>query len=469
MRRIAKHSVPLLLLVSMFIPLSVSSSYSQEKSQEGKAKLEEAKAEMADILSPETYSKAKAAYDEAMKKTQKGESLDKIRKLLDESINYSNTAIRNSELARVTFKDVLPAREKALEAKAPSLAQEEWQNADSKFYEATNALERGDANNAKRKGSEARDLFSTAELLAIKEAIIGETGRYLSELENEKVNDYAPRTFAKAREHFVKADNLLDKNRYNKSEAESLNNVALYEAKHAKSLTDRIRKTEKEKTSQEMVYLDFEDKLIAIGEEIDLSLRFDKGVSPQVDNLRQQLASLKQERDKLSSELAILQKEYAGTQEVGQTMKEQLEVQRVKKERLDKISALFKTDEATILQEGNKVIIRLIGFTFPSGTATVEPKYFPILNKVQKAVSGFPYSRVNIEGHTDALGDDNFNEQLSQKRADAIRTYLVANLTADPSNIIAIGYGEKKPIASNETIEGRALNRRIDVVLIPKN
>jgi outer membrane protein OmpA-like peptidoglycan-associated protein len=464
-----KKLVPFVLLFGISTLLFVSTAFPQEMLQESKENLEKAKAEMADVLSPETLEKAQAAYDEAVKKTQKGESLDKIRKLIEESINHSNMAIRNSELARVTFKDVLPAREKALKADAPSLAPEEWKNADSKFYEAANALERGNANDGKRKGSEARDLFSTAELLAIKEAIIGETGRYLSALEKENVNDYAPKTFAKAREYFTKADDLLDRDRYKKSEAESLNSVALYEAKHAKNLTDRIRKIDREKTSQEMIHLDFEDKLIAIGEEIDLSLRFDKGVSSQVDQLRQQISSLKEERDKLAGELADLRQEYAGTQEVGQTMKEQLEAQRVKKERLDKINALFKTDEATILQEGNKVIIRLIGFTFPSGTATVEPKYFPILNKVQKAVSGFPYSRVNIEGHTDALGDDNFNEQLSQKRADAIRTYLVANLTADPSNIIAIGYGEKKPIASNETNEGRALNRRIDVVLIPKN
>jgi outer membrane protein OmpA-like peptidoglycan-associated protein len=108
-------------------------------------------------------------------------------------------------------------------------------------------------------------------------------------------------------------------------------------------------------------------------------------------------------------------------------------------------------------------------FTFPSGTANVESQYYPLLTKVQKAVSEFPSSRVYIEGHTDSKGDDGFNEQLSQKRAEAIRTYLVANLGIDPTNIVALGYGEKKPIASNETNDGRALNRRVDVVMNPRN
>ena len=64
-------------------------------------------------------------------------------------------------------------------------------------------------------------------------------------------------------------------------------------------------------------------------------------------------------------------------------------------------------------------------------------------------------------------GSDEVNEHLSQKRAEAVREYLVANRTLPYDRIVAVGYGSMRPLASNETIEGRAINRRIDVILKP--
>ncbi|MDB4308266.1 OmpA family protein, partial [Gammaproteobacteria bacterium] len=111
------------------------------------------------------------------------------------------------------------------------------------------------------------------------------------------------------------------------------------------------------------------------------------------------------------------------------------------------------------------MIMRLIGLSFPVGSATIQTEYFGILRQVQEAISIFPNSPIVIEGHTDAQGADNLNMQLSQERADAVRQYLIANLGLDPKRVQAIGYGKNRPIASNETTEGRAQNRRIDVVI----
>ena len=66
-----------------------------------------------------------------------------------------------------------------------------------------------------------------------------------------------------------------------------------------------------------------------------------------------------------------------------------------------------------------------------------------------------------------STGSDGVNEHLSQKRAEAVREYLVANRTLPYDRIVAVGYGSMRPLASNETIEGRAINRRIDVILKP--
>ena len=69
---------------------------------------------------------------------------------------------------------------------------------------------------------------------------------------------------------------------------------------------------------------------------------------------------------------------------------------------------------------------------------------------------------VVIEGYTDSSGDAAFNQQLSEKRAEAVKAELVAN-GADPDKITTVGYGESKPIADNVTREGRAKNRRVEI------
>jgi len=131
------------------------------------------------------------------------------------------------------------------------------------------------------------------------------------------------------------------------------------------------------------------------------------------------------------------------------------------------VEKLFARDEANVLRKGNDIIIRLIGLSFPVGRSTIQPQSFAVLSKLQEAIRLFPDCKLGIEGHTDSHGGDAMNLQLSQERAQSVRQYLIANMGIDVSKITATGYGETKPIATNETKEGRARNRRIDVVIHP--
>jgi outer membrane protein OmpA-like peptidoglycan-associated protein len=87
------------------------------------------------------------------------------------------------------------------------------------------------------------------------------------------------------------------------------------------------------------------------------------------------------------------------------------------------------------------------------------------LTKIQSALRIFPSAKVTVEGHTDSVGDPDLNHRLSLQRAEAVRSYIVANMPADADRISAVGYGESVPLASNETADGRAKNRRIDIRL----
>jgi OmpA-OmpF porin, OOP family len=87
------------------------------------------------------------------------------------------------------------------------------------------------------------------------------------------------------------------------------------------------------------------------------------------------------------------------------------------------------------------------------------------MGKVREALKLFPDAPIVVEGHTDANGSDSNNLILSQDRADAVKQYLVANAGVNPEKISSIGYGEARPVSTNETAEGRTRNRRIDLVL----
>jgi outer membrane protein OmpA-like peptidoglycan-associated protein len=139
----------------------------------------------------------------------------------------------------------------------------------------------------------------------------------------------------------------------------------------------------------------------------------------------------------------------------------------------------------TALYEGEdeeeNVSIDMIGNKFRSGKkAVVNNIYFdyrsyhlvetsvPVLEEIRTTLTKYPSLKIEIAGHTDNTGNDAANLLLSQKRAEAVRTYLVEH-GVDRDRLIAKGYGAKLPLASNDDEkDGRELNRRIEIVALEK-
>lgn len=105
--------------------------------------------------------------------------------------------------------------------------------------------------------------------------------------------------------------------------------------------------------------------------------------------------------------------------------------------------------------------IRLEGVNFDFDSANLTAESVDILGRVVESLSNQPKLEVEIAGHTDALGSDAYNQSLSQQRTESVRKHLVSK-GIDPARLTANGYGESQPVASNDTAEGRALNRRVE-------
>jgi OOP family OmpA-OmpF porin len=105
----------------------------------------------------------------------------------------------------------------------------------------------------------------------------------------------------------------------------------------------------------------------------------------------------------------------------------------------------------------------LDGILFESGRATLQAESAPRLDRVVEYMTHMTSVRIRIAGHTDNVGDPRRNQALSEARAQAVREYLVTH-GIDGSRVEAVGYGDTQPVASNDTEEGRAQNRRIEAI-----
>jgi OOP family OmpA-OmpF porin len=169
----------------------------------------------------------------------------------------------------------------------------------------------------------------------------------------------------------------------------------------------------------------------------------------------------------MQTQIAALESDLGGVSEERAAMQARMDAEAQVRAQFAQVENTFSRKEAQVYRQGNQLLLRMVGLNFESGKSTIRPEYFGILTKVQNAIKVFPGCKVVVEGHTDSHGSDELNQKLSQERASAVKQYLLANMDLSPSSIEAIGFGETKPIASNETPEGRVKNRRIDLVITP--
>jgi outer membrane protein OmpA-like peptidoglycan-associated protein len=437
----------------------------QNDFEEVEGLLNRARDEGAELLSPKNLQAASDEYQKAVELRDKGKSLKDINKRLEKAKQVSQSVLNNIKLAEITFAKVLPEREKAIQAKAAEFVSEQWIKVEEEFRKAVVSLEDGKVKQAKSKVEQLVELFQDVELAAIKEDITGSAISHSTGIEKE-VSGISPRTFQKGLTKIEEAIGVLEVNRYAREDAEALIKEAEYNLRHSLSLKERI--LESKGKDMETILLDFEGDLERISEGLGMEMRFDGEIEDEIAKMVEMSTDLQLRNRELSSELYTLKEEMAESQELKESLQSRLDEEKRKRDRLNRVQGLFKTSEVKVFRDDlDNIVLRLVGFSFTTGSDTIDPGYFDLLSRVQEALNMFPQARVVIEGHTDSMGDERHNRALSQNRANAIHKYLVANLALDTSMVTAVGHGEERPIANNETEKGRTLNRRVDIVIMP--
>ncbi len=444
------------------------------------------------LLAPTRVSKAETSVKEARKQMESGGSEQLVRLSLESAIESLETAAASTAQTRERLQIVLDARAAALLAGAEQTNLPIWQKAERGLRDLAASIEVGRDAEVNGLREPLAQQYWAARRESLRDGLLANAKADVAAAQKAGCDQQFPMLMARARQAVSRAEAFLTQESLDECRIAAAE--ASRHAKHAIGQLNYLNDTKKSRTQIETMLLPYDDLLFEIALASGDTLDFSRGGAEAVKDFRKLYsriqAKLKAERDSLERatgrshesmerSLTEMQTRFADVQnqmiELEQRMRDmQMErdvaVSRLRKneltaQRVQLAQTAFDPGDAVVYQtmEGN-VIIHLYGVKFASGKSTVDRDQRAILKKAAEAISVFPGVGVTVEGHTDDDGSEEGNLELSQKRAEAVGKLLQEEVPQSVS-IQTIGKGESSPIASNKTARGKALNRRIDLVL----
>jgi len=482
--------------------------------------MDSAKVMEADVFAPSMWKKAQRRFEQSGEAVQLNKKQKSIDRYVSESRELAGNAIKATDVCKLSLQEYLPPRNKAREAGAHNLVPELYQKAELQFIKATAKVESGNVKSALKEADKSSPLFDIAELEAIRADILGMADRLIEKALADDAGKFALSTLDKARTVREKADAIVVADRYNREEAIVKAERAEYEARHASNIGLSVRSLKRNDQAWEKLILVYEIQMNRVGEAIDLEfLPFDDGPLAAADTLINYINSIKAEKQQLDADLENLRLTLSGqlraslaklkvtpsgddpvtlAQDIDRrisdllveksNLAEQMQVSQAElselsqehdamsselqdrvdqEEKFKRAKKMLNPSEGEILfNSSNDIVLRLSGLSFDIGKHDIKDEHIPLLKKVEEVIQMFPDSKLSIEGHTDASGDAAGNVTLSEKRAYAVMQYLRQSLLIPAGRISSIGFGADRPVASNQTTDGRAKNRRIDIIIM---
>jgi len=484
MTKFSKKTVLILVFQALAL-LASGAAYSQDAKErlfrQATGAFEVAKNKDARRLAPDTYASAMRSYQNAEKKFSQGRTVSSVQKdLAKATIGFEKAQII-ADLAAQKMGTMIKAQKDASGVKARQYSTRNWTRAQAYFRDAVSMLEDGRQKNALRRAAEATKIYRELELEAIKAEYLTDTRMLLAKADKMKAKRYAPITLRRAKDLLATAEIELTENRYDTDQPRSLAREAQYEAQHAIYLTEFLKNFKSRNRTQEQLILHWEKPLQEIAAAADMQAKLDQGYEAlvrhlvmyietggeQSQELGQQIAERDREIVALGDQVNELSEQLGGVANAQEALRRRLAAQEMLRQKVIQIESTFERFEARVFRDSNEIYIRLVGLSFNSGSSNINSANYGLLRKVENAIEIFPGGRVIIEGHTDSFGGDDQNFTLSEQRAESVRQYLLVQMGISPEKISSIGFGETKPVANNETPQGRAKNRRIDIRIVP--
>ena len=400
-----------------------------------------------DVLADKAYAQGHAYLADARQGLKDGEAKEAV--------------LKNAAIAKAFFQDAkkigLPRQDNAsriLEARASALAADVRTNAalvetladiDDDLKSETKQFSRA---LSPEDFSELQKRYLALEVRGVQYRELGGAKKAIAQAKADNAAKLAPKTLRNAELDYETGMNMIAQsprvpNLYSKSVHDAL--------KSATQLVDVMNVIKSGPGTPEKIAIQIVQQKRALGE-----------LSTNVGKLKANLETTQQ---------SLQQKEGALKRTEGalKTQEQQLAMAATQvkfQQAMEEARRTLPADDALVYQQGNTLVFRLKRVNFKSGTAIIPDASKPLIAKVDSIIRKLNVDTVMVQGHTDSVGSAETNKTLSTARASAVANYLYS--LGGRYKLMYVGYGESSPIASNETAEGRATNRRVDLVVSVK-
>lgn len=440
------------------------------------------------LFAPRHFSRAQSAFDEARSLQDRERDRNLIRIKLQLCLDEAAAARDVAVDARREFQTLVAARSAAQTEGAPDHSPDAWRRAEEKLRGLFREFERNPKFSGAAEAEQITGIYLAARRDALRVRILGTARERLAQMDKKGGAKNVPALVLRTEQAISRAEAAIAQENLDLARVEAA--AAARAANHALALMDYIDAARRQKPEWEHALLPYDDLLQEVAGWLGGSLDFSRGglvtrnqfqelIRLREDSLREALADQSEQQRALEQSLADAQTSLSqaqdriaqlerrlGTVETERTTaREALQQKSELADRVERAQLLFKPGEAVVQQTAEGyVMIRVQGIQFGSGATNLTRTHQTLLNKVVEAVALFPGAAVRVDGHTDADGGDRQNLELSEKRAEAVAEYLAAQMPK-AGEIQFTGFGESKPIADNNTREGKARNRRIEILL----
>lgn len=425
-----------------------------------------------EVLSPENYRRAKETYEKAYQLGQSGD--DKADEIAERGLLWAKNAVISADKSRELLADVLTARQKALAVDADKLMSVQYEKANDQLIKLTKLVEKDELAKVKAERLKLANEFSSLELAALKSTTVETARATIKQAEELGVTKHAPKSMARAKSEMKLALDLLEMDRVDYAKADQHVKNAKWWAERAVAISDIIKSYENADYTKEDILLWYQDQLKTALAPVSANLPFNQSNRNLIQGVKSDLANLVTSNEKLAQQNEELTASYQQLLATAQQQEKALQskISKTKEEATKEdrkfafVQTLFDEKEAEVYRQKDDVLIRAQGFKFDTGKTEIDSSNFALMQKIIRTIQEYPDSKIVVSGHTDSTGGADINQQISEERAAKVAKFLIDVGQLDPARIQFRGYGESKPLASNETTEGRAANRRIEISLL---
>ncbi len=461
-------------------------------------------------FAPATMKRVKAFQGASMLAAEEQSGFDQqdqpsnpLQRTIDKTLTTLNDAKNNALSFKQTFPELLNLEKQANKAlvyhhNPQSLPEPNVQtlshDAQAQMTIAISATEKGKLNQARQAAKKATIFFNKT-IDAAMPGLIEQTERALSQARSTNAKEYAPKTYGEADQAFEQLETYAENIIQPKDKREAIPRpekigYALEMAVYSQKIAIKVKDWKRYQGTYEKLFLAAKQDRLNLAKAMHIPLDFDNvEVDISSDELLKHVQKIQhdfiQERQAHADDLANTNemfqekleqrlheqrlKDQQGFQakvaNIKASFNSKLERETFEKKRQQKVRDLFQKGEVEIIANlDGSLMIRAKKIRFGSNSSKVDGQYFDFLGRIKEALDLYPERNIIIEGHTDSSGDAKENRKLSLGRAEAVQEFLIA-AGIDSERIKALGYGEVKPIATNMYKKGRALNRRIDIII----